>query len=127
MSTPFDLNGGQKVCDEQGRTVAVVLANQAFENLRAENNRLREEAARLQAEVLELQRALEAAGEELKDKTAITAERDMYLKSLHFLTREEWTFTKEEIADLDKNGVPFDEKFIQELERDLRAQGSADV
>ena len=31
MSMPFDLNGGLKLCDEQGRTVGVVLADKAFE------------------------------------------------------------------------------------------------
>jgi chromosome segregation ATPase len=127
MSTPFDLNGGLKLCDEQGRTVAVVLANRAFEDLTAETNRLREEAARFQAETAELQRALDAAREELKDMAAITAERDMYLKSLHGMTREDWTFTQEEIADLEKNGVEFNEQFIEELERDLRVQGSSDA
>ena len=125
MSIPFDLNGGLKMCDEQGRTVAVVLANQAFEKLTTETNQFREEAAQLRAEVLELRRALEAAREELKDKDAITAERDGYRKSLLFLTREDFTFTAEEIADLDKNGVRIDEKFFEELERDMRARGSS--
>ena len=46
---------------------------------------------------------------------------DGYLKSLHALTWEDWTITAEEIADLEKNGVEFDAKFIEELERDLRS------
>jgi uncharacterized protein YlxW (UPF0749 family) len=109
MSTPVDLNGIQRVCDDQGRSVAVVLANQAFENLTAEADRLRDEAARLQAQVKELQQTLDA----------VTAERDMQLKSLYALTREDWTITAEEIAELDKNGVEFTREFIDELERDL--------
>ena len=125
MSMPFDLNGGLKMCDEQGRTVAVVLANQAFEKLTTETNQFRDEAARLRAEVLELRRALEAAREELKDKAAITAERDGYRKSVLALTREDFTFTAEEIADLDKNGVTLDEKFFEQLEHDLRTRGSS--
>jgi hypothetical protein len=127
MSTPFDLNGGLKLCDEQGRTVAVVLANQAFEDLTAETNRLREEAARAQVETAELRRALDAAREELKDKAAIVAERDLYLKSLHGMMREDWTISEEEIADLDKNGVEFNERFVEGLDRELRAQGSSDA
>lgn len=127
MSIPFDLNGGLKMCDEQGRTVAVVLANQAFEKLTTETNQFRDEAMHLRAEVLELQRALEAAREELKDKAAIAAERDGYRKSVLFLTREEFTFTAEEIADMDKNGVRIDEKFFEELERDMRVWEAPDA
>ena len=41
MSIPFDINGGLKLCDEQGRTVGVVLANQAFQDLTAGNERLK--------------------------------------------------------------------------------------
>ena len=67
-----------------------------LEELAAENAGLREEVARL------------------------TAERDMYQKSLQYLTREDFTFTAEEIAELDKNGVEFTAEFIAELERDLR-------
>jgi hypothetical protein len=115
------------MCDEQGRTVAVVLANQAFEKLTTETNQFRDEAMHLRAEVLELQRALEAAREELKDKAAIAAERDGYRKSVLFLTREEFTFTAEEIADMDKNGVRIDEKFFEELERDMRVWEAPDA
>ena len=126
MSMPFDLNGGLKMCDEQGRTVAVVLANQAFEKLTTETNQFRDEAARLRAEVLELRRTLETAREELREKAAIIVERDMYRKSILAMTHEDFTFTAEEIADMDKNGVRFEEKFIEELERDLRSQELSD-
>ncbi len=47
-----------------------------------------------------------------------------YLKSLHYFTRKDFTFTAEEIADLDKNGVEFTKEFIDELERDLRERGN---
>ena len=127
MSIPFDLNGGLKMCDEQGRTVAVVLANQAFEKLMMECDQVRAEAARLGAEVLELRRALEMARDGLKEKAEIIAERDMYKKSILAMTHEDFTFTEEEIADMDKNGVRFDEKFIEELERELMAGESSDA
>ncbi len=107
MSKPSDVNGG--------------LSNQAFESLTAEANQLRQEVARLRAEGDELRRALDAAREELKDKAAITAERDEYLKSLHALLHEDWTFTEEEIADLEKNGVTLDQQFFDDLEREMRS------
>ena len=114
MTTPLDLNGIQRVCDDQGRTVAVVLANHAFERLTAENSRLREEAA-------ELRRALDAAREELKDRAATTAQRDTYLKSLQALTREDWTVTAQEMVDLDKKGAESNRQFMDELDSDLRS------
>ena len=95
------------------------------EGLTAENHHLKEEVARLQGEVCEL-KPLEAVVKRLEqEKADIAAERDGYLKSLHFLLREEWTITAEEVAELDKHGVPFDEKFIEELERDMEAQERA--
>ena len=63
MSTPFDLNGGLRMCDEQGRTVAVVLANQDFEKLTSEKARLHGDLERLQARLREAEetaRRLEA-------------------------------------------------------------------
>jgi hypothetical protein len=106
MATSHDLNG-----------------NPAGEGLAAENIRLREEVARLQGELRGLSQ-LESHVKRLEqEKAEIAAERDDYLKSLYYLTRKDWTVTEEEIADADKNGERFDEKFIQELERDLRSGG----
>jgi hypothetical protein len=104
MSKPSDVNGG--------------LTNQAFESLRAEADQLRQEAAHLRAERDELRCALDAARQE---KTAIAAERDDYKKSLYAVLHKDWTFTEEEIADLEKNGVTLDEKFFDDLEREMRA------
>ncbi|HBI43494.1 MAG TPA: hypothetical protein DDY78_11655 [Planctomycetales bacterium] len=110
MATSHDLNG-----------------NPAGEGLAAENIRLREEVARLQGKLRGLWQ-LESDVKRLeKEKAEIAAERDDCLKSLYYLTRKDWTFTEEEIADLDKNGVPFDEKFIEELERDLRSRKPFDA
>jgi hypothetical protein len=93
-----------------------------LEGLTAENHFLRKEIVRLEGELRELTQ-LEAVAKRLeKEKAEIAAERDDYLKSLYYLTREDWTISEEEIADMDKNGVPFDEKFIEELERDLRSR-----
>ncbi len=104
MSKPTEVNGG--------------FTNEAFESLTAEANQLREETARLRARLREAEentKRLEA------EKAAIAAERDGYVKSLHALLHEDWTFTAEEIADLEMNGVEFTKEFIDELERDLRA------
>jgi hypothetical protein len=102
MATSHDLNG-----------------NPAGEGLAAENIRLREEVARLQGELRGLKQ-LESEVKRLeKEKAEIAAERDLCVKSLNHLTWKDFTFTEEEIADMDKNGERFDEKFIEELERDL--------
>lgn len=61
-----------------------------------------DERDRLRAEVAELRHALDEARQELCDKAAITAERDLYLQQLEI-------FWSEAIADMDKNGVDFGE------------------
>lgn len=110
MATLHDLNG-----------------NPAGEGLAAENVRLREEVACLQRELNGLKQ-LESDVKRLeKEKAEIAAERDDYLKSLYYLMRKDWTVTEEEIADADKNGERFDEKFIEELERDLRSRKPSDA
>jgi predicted RNase H-like nuclease (RuvC/YqgF family) len=94
------------------------LATKVLQELTAERDQLRQEADRLRAEAAELRRALEAAQQEVRDKAAIVAERDLYLRELE-------AFWREKIADMDKNGVDLGE-FITELERDLEAQGTLD-
>jgi hypothetical protein len=101
--------------------------NPAGEGMAAENARLREEVARLQGELRGLKQ-LESDVKRLEqEKAAIAAERDDYLKSLYYITRKDWTISEEEIADMDKNGIRFDEKFFEELERDMRVWEAADV
>jgi hypothetical protein len=94
MSISFDLNGGLKLCDEQGRTVGVLLANQDFQKLTAENDRLKAETARLQT---------------------VVAEREQEIESLYTLLEEVAGFSREELADLEKNGDSLD-GVIRELE-----------
>jgi hypothetical protein len=60
------------------------------------------------AQVAELRQALDAARQEVRDKAAIMAERDLYLRELE----EFWV---KRIADADKNGTDFG-AFIAELE-----------
>jgi predicted nucleic acid-binding Zn-ribbon protein len=94
------------------------LETKVVQDLTAERDQLREEANRLRAEVAELRRALEQAQQEVHDKAAIVAERDLYLRELEEL----WG---EKIAEMDKNGVDFGQ-FIAELEHDLNARGTLD-
>jgi hypothetical protein len=68
--------------------------------------------------VAELRQALDVARQELRDKTANVAERDLYLRELE-------EFWAERIADTDKNGVDAGE-VIAEIEQDLRARGMLD-
>ena len=44
-----------------------------------------------------------------QEKAEIAAECADHLKSLYTLTQKDWGITEEEIADMDKNGVRFDE------------------
>jgi hypothetical protein len=46
-----------------------------------------------------------------KNPGPLTAEveRDQYLAALYELTRKEFTFTPEELAELEKEGIPFEE------------------
>jgi predicted nuclease with TOPRIM domain len=94
MSVPFDLNGGLKLCEEQGRTVGVFVADQTFQKLTAENERLKAEMARLQTTV---------------------AERENRIESLYVLLEEVAGFRPEELADLEKNGASLD-GVIEELD-----------
>lgn len=87
--------------------------------LKAERDQLRAEVGRLGAEVTELRQALEAARQEVRDRSAIMAERDRYLQALE----EMWA---EKIADADKNGKEFGE-LIAEIERDLNERGVLDA
>ena len=94
MSLPFDHNGGLKLCDEQGRTLGVVLATQAFQTLTAENERLKADMAGLQT---------------------VVAEREDKIRELYALLEEVAGFRPEELADLEKNGASLD-GVIEELE-----------
>jgi hypothetical protein len=102
------LERGQELHDGQGRPVGVFLHADAAAELTAERDRLR-------AEVSELNRALDEAREELKDKAALTNERDVYLKALHKLLWKDVPFTEEDIAEWDRTGLTLNQ-FIGEIE-----------
>ncbi len=56
------------------------------------------------AEIEEVMRSTRQE-EELSRLREVERERDTYLQSLHFLTRPNVTFTEEELADMENNGV----------------------
>lgn len=118
MSEQLDPNRGLELRYAQGETVGIVLTPKAVHELTAERDQLRAEADRLRVEVAELRRALDDARQEVRDKAAVLAERDLYLRELE-------GFWAEKIADMDKNGLDFGE-VIAEMEQDLRAKGMLD-
>jgi hypothetical protein len=73
---------------------------------KAERDHLRDERNRLQVELEQAQRAISDL-QSLHEK--VCEERDIYLNSLYALLRDQkFTFTEEELADLEKNGVGLD-------------------
>jgi uncharacterized coiled-coil DUF342 family protein len=101
--------------DAKGRTVGYLFVRQLVEELTAERDRLREEVRRLRDQLGQAEaEALRLTQEQAK----LTAERDRHLKALHELTYQEFHFTPEEIADMDRNGVEL-RAIIEELERTL--------
>jgi septal ring factor EnvC (AmiA/AmiB activator) len=122
MSNQIDLSQRVEIRYATGDTVGIVLAPNAVQELTAERDQLREETSRLRIQVAELRRALEEAQREVRDKTAIVAERDQLLRSLHALLAKDVQITPEDIAELDKNGVDLAD-LIAEIEADFRARG----
>ncbi|HTU91442.1 MAG TPA: hypothetical protein VMF69_15275 [Gemmataceae bacterium] len=122
MSNQIDLSQRVEIRYASGDTVGIVLAPKAVQELTAERDQLREETNRLRAEVAELRSALEEAQREARDKPAIVAERDQYLRSLHALLAKDVQITPEDIAELDKNGVDIAD-VIAEIETDFRSRG----
>lgn len=111
MSDSFDLSQKLELRDAAGHTIAIFWAQKTVQELIAERDHLRTEMA-------ELRQALDAARQEVRDKAAIMAERDLYLRELE-------EFWAERIAEVNKNGVDFGD-FLAELEQDLRSRGMLD-
>lgn len=108
MSFPVSLDQRLEVRDASGATVGFILSDQQTRDLLADRDALRKRVAELQAQTARL-----------------TAERDGYLESLHFLARKELTpLTEQELAELQKDGLPF-EQLLPEIEQivGLKAAG----
>ena len=115
MSFPINLDQRLEVRDASGATVGFILSDQQTRDLITERDALRKQVA-------ELQRQTAA----LHDQAArLKAERDGYLESLHFLTRQNLTpLTEPELAELNRDGLPF-EQLLPEMEQvvGLKARG----
>jgi SMC interacting uncharacterized protein involved in chromosome segregation len=122
MSNQIDLSQRVEIRYATGDTVGIVLAPKAVQELTAERDQLREETNQLRAQVAELRRALEETQRETRDKSAIVAERDQYLRSLHALLAKNVQITPEDIAELNKNGVDIAD-VIAEIETEFHSQG----
>lgn len=68
-----------------------------------ERDRLQKELADLRARVL----TLEATIREL------SAERDEYQRAVHWLTQREYAITREDIAEMERDGLTFDQVMEQ--------------
>jgi chromosome segregation ATPase len=87
---------------------------------KAECDRLREQLARVQAELDEARRTAAGLADHVeklqKEKADLVDERDQYLRSLHALIpKTPVTFTEQELDELRSNGVTF-EQILADIE-----------
>jgi hypothetical protein len=85
---------------------------------------LREEVARLQAEMLELKQALAASQKEAKEKAELAKLWEKDWCEICALLPEELRIDPDEIAAMRKNGISFEE-LVEEIERDWKAHEEA--
>ncbi len=79
----------------------------------SERNQLQADLEQAKGTITELRTRVEQLE---KERKSLTAERDQYLRSLHaLLPKPDFTFTEEELRDLERNGATLDE-LIKELE-----------
>jgi hypothetical protein len=95
MSEATELGPGFELRDPSGRTLGVFVPDSMIQELRAECERLRRQVAQLQAE------------------------RDDYLQALRQVTGGIFPLTREELDELDRTSVPF-EQVIEQVERELK-------
>jgi hypothetical protein len=95
--------------------------NHLLRELTAERDRLRQELAALETRFAAVTSERDRLRGELTD---VCRDRDQYLRSLHVLMREDFTFTPEQIAVLDSEGIPLSQ-VIEEIER--TAQGASNA
>lgn len=98
MSSPREPGPGFELRDPAGRTLGVFVPDGVIQDLRAECERLRRQVAQLQTE------------------------RDDYLQALRRLTGGDSPLTREELEELQKTSVPF-EQVIDLIERELQGRG----
>jgi chromosome segregation ATPase len=98
--------------ESRGKEVVAVVATELLAR-EAEHSRLQEELEAAKRTITELSGRVEQLE---KERKGLMGERDQYLRSLHaLLPKPDFTFTEEELRDLERNGVTLDE-LIKELE-----------
>jgi hypothetical protein len=98
MSLPLKLDQEFELRDSTGKIVAYLAPASIMQHLKNEIERLREELEN------------------------VKAQRDRYQAGMIGLMKEFVTFTPEEIADMDKNGLSF-EQLMEQLEPILKGAG----
>ncbi len=99
MSHPIEVSQRVQILDPEGKVTGSFVPERLFQQLMSERDDLRAEIDRLREEVANLRKA----------NASTELERDQYLKSLYFLLPKDFTFTEEEILDLQQNGVSLEE------------------
>jgi septal ring factor EnvC (AmiA/AmiB activator) len=123
MFNPNESDQRLEMRDASGRTVGYCLPVQEFERQFGNGTRVQQlerEQQRLQQLVRELTEERDRLREALKARDWQCA---AYRKSVLALTRSDFTFTEEELRDLEQNGGSLSE-VIAELER---AEGTTDA
>jgi chromosome segregation ATPase len=121
MSELSNLVQAVELLDARGRSLGLFRSEEVVKELVVERDRLRQELAQLQAKLSATAGECDRLREEL---VGTRRERDEYLHSLHFLTRQQFAFTPEEIATLDREGLPLGQ-VVDEIER--RVKGDPDA
>src|SRR5262249_1407782 len=99
---PVDLSQRLELRDASGSTLGYYVPAKEFESCFAGNKEGPEKWERLYKELKEDHERLH------KEMSRLRAERDQYLKSLYALIPSQFTFSEEELAELEKSGVTFD-------------------
>ena len=116
MSELSNLVQGVELQDAAGRSLGLFRPQQVVQELAAERDRLRQELAALEAKFAAITGERDRLQKEL---SGVSRERDQYLHSLQLLMRQDFTFTPEEIAALDREGIPLAQA-IEEIERSVQ-------
>jgi chromosome segregation ATPase len=114
--------------DAAGGSLGTFQSEETVRGLAAECDRLRSELAQLRATLLatdQTARALTDERHQLHEEIArLRNERDEYQKAVHFLTQREFAITREDIAEIEKEGLTFD-KVIAEVEQVVKEASDA--
>jgi uncharacterized protein (DUF3084 family) len=106
MSESINFEQRLELRNASGTTLGYFVPNDTIHSLLTERDSLHQELTRLQKELAALR----------KEKEEVETERNAYQQSLQALLKEDFTFTEEEILDLQQNGIPF-EQVIAEVEK----------